>query len=339
MHITEGDTVLVTGGTGSFGRAAVRRMLDVGCERLRVFSRDETKQYLMRTEFADDRLDFYLGDVRDERSVERAMRGVDVVFHAAALKQVPSCEFFPLEAVRTNVVGTANVIEAAISNSVRSVVCLSTDKAVMPISAMGMTKGLMEKTVAAAARRDTATTVTTVRYGNVMFSRGSVLPLFIEQALAGRSLTVTDPDMTRFLLPLDGAIDLIDTALQRGRPGDTFVRRAPVGRIGDLAEAVRALLDVDVPIEVIGTRHGEKQFETLATRQELVRAETFDDYIRIPIDSRGLDYALYFSEGTVMDDRVDDYRSDRGDLLDLEGVVELLRSAPEIAEVLHGRQG
>ena len=334
MRITENDTVLITGGTGSFGGAAVRRMLANGCGRIRVFSRDETKQHLMRTELADDRLEFHLGDVRDGESVDRATRGVDVVFHAAALKQVPSCEFFPLEAVRTNVIGTSHVIESAMRHEVRSVVCLSTDKAVMPINAMGMTKALMEKVVAAAARRETSTVVSCVRYGNVMFSRGSVLPLFLEQVRERRPITVTDPSMTRFLLPLDHAIDLIDTALERAIPGDTFVRRAPSATIGDLAEAVRQVFDVSSPVEVIGTRHGEKSHETLATQQELLNAEQFGDYIRIPSDSRGLDYALYFSEGTVIESAPDDYRSDTGDLLDLEAVVELLRSSAEVQRAL-----
>ncbi len=337
MNITDNETVLVTGGTGSFGGAAVQRLLDAGCSRIRVFSRDETKQHMMRTELADDRLDFHLGDVRDRDSVDRAMRGVDVVFHAAALKQVPSCEFFPLEAVQTNILGTANVIESAIAQEVRSVVCLSTDKAVMPINAMGMTKALMEKVVAAAARRDTATVATCVRYGNVMFSRGSVLPLFLDQALAGKSITVTDPDMTRFLLPLEQAIDLIDTALEQGRPGDTFVRRAAVARIGDLAEAIRRIFEVANPIEVIGTRHGEKSHETLATEQELLHADVFGEYIRIPIDTRGLDYSLYFSEGTVIDAPVVEYRSDQGDILDLDDLIALLISSAEIQDALAKR--
>lgn len=337
MNITGNDTVLITGGTGSFGGAAVRRMLDDGCGKIRVFSRDETKQHMMRTALADDRLDFHLGDVRDRDSVDHAMEGVDVVFHAAALKQVPSCEFFPIEAVQTNVLGAANVIDSATRRGVRSVVCLSTDKAVMPISAMGMTKALMEKVVGAAARRDTDTVVTCVRYGNVMFSRGSVLPLFLKQVNNGRSITVTDPDMTRFLLPLDQAIDLIDTALERGRPGDTFVRRAPVARIGDLAEAIRRIFDVENPIEVIGTRHGEKSYETLATQQELLHAEVFGEYIRIPIDSRGLDYSLYFSEGTVIDDPAAEYRSDHADIMDVNGVIDLLSSTTEIQRALGAR--
>jgi UDP-N-acetylglucosamine 4,6-dehydratase len=337
MNITENDTVLVTGGTGSFGRAAVRRMLDDGCGRVRVFSRDETKQYEMRTEFADDRLDFHLGDVRNSNSVDHAMRGVDVVFHAAALKQVPSCEFFPLEAVQTNVIGTSNVIDSAIRNDARSVLCLSTDKAVMPINAMGMTKALMEKIVAAAARRDTSTLVACVRYGNVMFSRGSVLPLFLEQIQSGLPITVTDPEMTRFLLPLDQAIDLIDTALQRAEPGDTFVRRAPAARLRDMAEAIRQIFDFDVPIEIIGTRHGEKQYETLATRQELLHAEQFGEYIRIPIDTRGLDYMLYFSEGTVIESSVEEYRSDQANVMDFDAVVELLNSCAEIQSALATR--
>lgn len=329
-----GDTVLITGGTGSFGKKMTTRLLQGDVAKIKIFSRDEAKQHQMRIDFNDSRLEFHLGDIRDRHSLARVMPGVSHLFHAAALKQVPSCEFFPLEAVRTNVVGTSHVIESAIRNEVRSVVCLSTDKAVMPINAMGMTKALMEKVVAAAARRETSTVVSCVRYGNVMFSRGSVLPLFIEQVREGRPITVTDPSMTRFLLPLDHAIDLIDTALERARAGDTFVRRAPSATMGDLAEAVREVFDVTSPVEVIGTRHGEKSHETLATQQELLNAEQFGDYIRIPSDSRGLDYALYFSEGTVIESAPDDYRSDTGDRLDLEAVVELLRSSAEVQRAL-----
>lgn len=329
MAVQPDDVVLITGGTGSFGGAALQKMLRTGCRQVRIFSRDENKQHMMRVALADARIEFHIGDVRDVDSLDRVMHGVDVVFHAAALKQVPSCEFFPIEAVRTNVIGSANVIDSAQRHGVRSVVCLSTDKAVLPVSAMGMTKALMEKVVATQARTPSGSVVCSVRYGNVLFSRGSVLPLFLDQALARRPITVTDPEMTRFLLSLSSAIDLIDSALTLAQPGDTFLRRSPAARIGDLAEAVRRLLDADVPIEVIGIRHGEKRFETLATGRELLKAESFDDFLRIPTDGRGLDYGLYHTSGTPELANHDDYHSDNAERLTADELVVMLRPAVE----------
>lgn len=326
-----GETVLVTGGTGSFGSVVVRRLLDAGAGEVRVLSRDELKQHEMRTALADDRLRFVLGDVRDRASVVTAMRGVDRVFHAAALKQVPSCEFFPLQAVQTNVVGSANVIEAAHTEGARSVVCLGTDKAVQPINAMGMSKALMEKTAQAFARTtpDSPTVVSTVRYGNVMGSRGSVLPLFVEQLRAGRPMTVTDPGMTRFLMSLQEAVELVDHAFAHARPGDLFVRKAPACTVQTLAEAVARLLEREPRIEVIGTRHGEKLYETLATREELARADDQGDFYRVGIDARGLNYAAYYEEGDPREDALEDYHSHNTERLDLEQVVALLGALPQ----------
>ncbi len=324
--------VLITGGTGSFGSTMARRLLGTGVEEIRIFSRDEAKQDNMRRWIGDDRLSFYIGDVRDVDSVERATRGVDHVFHAAALKQVPSCEFFPMEAMRTNVVGSSNVIEQASRNGVKSVVCLGTDKAVYPINAMGMTKALMEKAVQAFARnnRSVDTVVSSVRYGNVMHSRGSVIPLFVEQIKSGKRLTVTDPNMTRFLMSLEEAVELVEHAFVYARPGDLFIRKAPASTIGTLAEAVAALFGVDPDLGVIGTRHGEKLYETLATREELVRAEDQDDFYRVPVDDRDLNYGAYFESGDTTESEMEDYTSHNTDRLDLDGVRELLLTLPEL---------
>jgi UDP-N-acetylglucosamine 4,6-dehydratase/5-epimerase len=324
--------VLVTGGTGSFGSTMARRLLATDVEEVRILSRDELKQHEMRTALHDPRVRFYIGDVREFDSVDRACRGVDYVFHAAALKQVPSCEFFPLEAVRTNVLGSANVIEAANKNNVRSVVCLGTDKAVYPINAMGMSKAMMEKAAQAFSRNNptASTVVSTVRYGNVMTSRGSVIPLFIEQVKAGRPLTVTDPDMTRFLLSLDDAVLLVEHALIHARSGDLYVKKAPASTIGDLAQAVSDIFNVDPKIQVIGTRHGEKLFETLATREELVRAEDQGDYFRVPVDARDLNYREYFEEGDLRERYVDDYHSHNTERLNAGQVKELLLSLPSV---------
>src|SRR3954468_15534533 len=272
---TSGTTVLVTGGTGSFGGTMVRRLLAGGAAEVRILSRDELKQDDMRRNLGDPRVRFYIGDVRDEDSVRRATRGVDFVFHAAALKQVPSCEFFPLEAVRTNILGSANVIEAADANGVQSVVCLGTDKAAYPVNAMGMSKALMEKVAQAFARNNPTaqTTVSTVRYGNVMMSRGSVIPLFAEQVRSGTPMTLTDPSMTRFLMSLDDAVLLVEHAFEHARPGDLFIRKAPASTIADLARAVGKAMGTEPALQVIGTRHGEKLYETLATREELARAQ------------------------------------------------------------------
>ncbi len=326
--------VLVTGGTGSFGKTVARYLLDRDVEEVRVLSRDEAKQHDMRVLLGDDRLNFYVGDVRDRRSVERAVRGIDLVFHAAALKQVPSCEFFPIEAVLTNVIGSHNVIDAAERAGVSSVVCLSTDKAVMPVNAMGMTKALMEKVAQAAARAgESGTTVSTVRYGNVLYSRGSVVPLFVQTIFDGQPLTITNPDMTRFLMPLDQAVDLVDFAFFNAQPGDTFVRKADAATIQDLADGVNGLFGSPVSTKVIGVRHGEKLYETLATAEELRSAEDMGDYWRLRMDSRDLNYADYFERGEE-DLAGDDYHSHNTGLLDVQGVQRLLLTIPEIQDDL-----
>lgn len=331
-----GKTVLVTGGTGSFGRTVARHLLDRGVDEVRILSRDEAKQHEMRVLFDEPRLGFYVGDVRNSQSVDRATRDVDLVFHAAALKQVPSCEFFPLEAVLTNVLGSQNVIESAQRNGVDAVVCLSTDKAVMPVNAMGMTKALMEKVAQAAARaRSVDTVVSTVRYGNVLYSRGSVVPLFVEKIFRGEPLTVTDPDMTRFLMPLAQAVDLVEFAFSNAEPGDTFVRKAAAARIGDLATAVNQLFGEPVAMKVIGVRHGEKKYETLATVEELRDAEDLGDYWRLRMDSRDLNYADYFEVGHSDATTDEDYHSHNTTLLDVDGIKELLLELPEIRAELH----
>lgn len=318
--------VLVTGGTGSFGSTMVKRLLDVGVDEVRVFSRDELKQHEMRSSFDDGRIRFYIGDVRDRASVDRAMRDVNLVFHAAALKQVPSCEFFPMEAVKTNVIGSSNVIESADAHGVSSVVCLGTDKAAYPINAMGMTKALMEKTAQAYARNNpnSKTVVSSVRYGNVMCSRGSVIPVFAEQARSGRPMTVTDPEMTRFLMSLDHAVGLVEHAFGHANPGDLFIRKAPACTVEVLASAVAKALGLEPHINVIGTRHGEKLYETLATREELTRAEDQGDYFRVAVDSRDLNYNQYFDVGDVGENRIDDYHSHNAQRLDVAEVVDVL---------------
>jgi len=335
MH-TDQSRVLVTGGTGSFGSTMVRRLLDTDVREIRILSRDELKQHEMRQALGDPRVRFYLGDVRDEDSVHRATRGVDFVFHAAALKQVPSCEFFPLEAVRTNVLGSANVIEAANANGVHSVVCLGTDKAAYPVNAMGMTKALMEKVAQAFARNNptASTTVSTVRYGNVMMSRGSVIPLFVEQARSGRPLTVTDPKMTRFLMSLGDAVHLVEHAFEHARPGDLFIRKAPASTVGDLALAVASVLGVDGDLQVIGTRHGEKLYETLATREELARSEDQGEYYRVAVDARDLNYGEYFDEGDLRESEIDDYHSHNTERLGVAQVVDLLQGLPDFRKLV-----
>lgn len=338
----QGRTILITGGTGSFGSVMVGHALDRGAAEIRILSRDEEKQDAMRNRLREPRLRFYIGDVRDPNSVDMAMAGADLVFHAAALKQVPSCEFFPLEAVRTNVVGSSNVIDSAIRHGVERVVCLSTDKAVLPINAMGMSKALMEKLVQAASRRRNGqnggegTIAACVRYGNVMYSRGSVIPLFVRQIRDGGPITVTNPAMTRFLLPLAGSVALVEHALNHAEPGDVFIRKAPACSIGTLAEAMRALFEVDVEIREIGVRHGEKLFETLATADELASADDQGDYWRIRMDTRDLDYAGYFTEGNPDVAGLTDYTSHNTDRLDMEGVVDLLLTLPEIRAELEG---
>jgi len=332
-------TLLITGGTGSFGDAVLNRFLKTDhFSEIRIFSRDEKKQDDMRNELKNDKLKFYIGDVRDYNSVERAMRGVDYVFHAAALKQVPSCEFFPLEATKTNVFGTQNVIDAAVANGVSKVICLSTDKAAYPINAMGISKALMEKVAIAASRniRDNKTTVCLTRYGNVMASRGSVIPLFLNQIKAGNTLTITDPKMTRFLMSLDEAVELVLFAFENGKQGDLFVNKAPAGTIGDLAEALKQLCKANNEIKVIGTRHGEKLYETLCTREEMVKAEDMGDFYRIPADNRDLNYAQYFSEGELDVSVIEDYHSHNTEQLGVEGMKKLLIELPLIRKEVFG---
>tara|TARA_B110000208_G_C11753950_1_gene424482 strand:- start:622 stop:1629 length:1008 start_codon:yes stop_codon:yes gene_type:complete len=318
-------TLLITGGTGSFGNAVLNRFLNSDhFKEIRIFSRDEKKQDDMRTRLNNEKLKFYIGDVRDYNSVEKAMRGVDYVFHAAALKQVPSCEFFPLEATKTNVFGTQNVIDAAGFNKVKKVICLSTDKAAYPINAMGISKALMEKVAVAASRNLPQTTVCLTRYGNVMGSRGSVIPLFLDQLKEGKNLTITDPKMTRFLMSLDEAVGLVLFAFEHGNPGDLFVNKAPASNIGDLAMALKELLELDNKVNTIGTRHGEKLYETLCTREEMIKAEDMGDFFRIPADNRSLNYSGYFSEGEKELSNIEDYNSHNTEQKDIEGIKELL---------------
>src|SRR5450756_429171 len=325
------DTILVTGGTGSFGHAFLKYALAQGVQEARVLSRDEFKQEVMRKELHDARVKYYLGDVRDRASVDRAMEGVEHVFHAAALKEVPSCEFFPIQAVMTNVLGSNNVIESAIAHGVKSIVCLSTDKAVQPINAMGMSKALMEKTAYAAARdgghaRQTVIAVT--RYGNVMCSRGSVIPLFIEKMKRGVPLTVTESTMTRFLMSMEEAIGLVLFAMEHAEPGDLFIRKAPASTIGDLALALKELFHSDVSVQVIGSRHGEKLHETLATAAELHRAEALGDYFRVPTDDRDPNYEKYVTEGDQGVLMTSDYTSASTQRLSVQEIVCLLYTSP-----------
>ncbi|GGL04428.1 polysaccharide biosynthesis protein [Mangrovihabitans endophyticus] len=331
-----GQRFLVTGGTGSFGRTMVGRLLSAGADEVRVLSRDEAKQDDMRRRLRDDRVRFYVGDVRDADSVGKAVKDVTYVFHAAALKQVPSCEFFPLEAIRTNVIGSSNVIDACERHGVQSAVFLSTDKAVQPINAMGMSKALMEKVVQAHARNNpnAATNVSCVRYGNVMYSRGSVIPLFIEQIRAGEPLTVTEPRMTRFLMSLADSVDLVEHAFTRAAPGDIFIRKAPASTVADLGTALCNLFGVAPKMNILGIRHGEKMAETLASAQELAHAQDYGDFFRIPIDSRDLNYSLYFDEGETDRKPLFDFNSDNATRLTVSEVEDLLRTLPEIrAEV------
>jgi UDP-glucose 4-epimerase len=333
----KGKVVLVTGGTGSFGHAVVHRLLRMDCAEIRVFSRDEKKQEDMRLALRSDRLRFHIGDVRDYASVDDVMRGVDYVFHAAALKQVPSCEFHPMEAVRTNVIGAEHVMRAAIAQRVSRCVLLSTDKAVYPINAMGMSKAMMEKLMVAKSRVcDPETTILcATRYGNVMGSRGSVIPLFLQQLREGKPLTVTDPRMTRFLMSLDESVDLVLHAFAHAKPGDIFVQKAPASTIEDLAQALRALAGSDVPINVIGTRHGEKLYESLVSREEMARAQDHGRYYRIPADTRDLNYDLYFVKGETSISEFEDYTSHNTQRLDVEELKALLRSLPVVSESMN----
>ena len=332
-------TLLITGGTGSFGNAVLNRFLHTEhFSEIRIFSRDEKKQEDMRTQLQNDKLKFYIGDVRDYNSVEKAMRGVDYVFHAAALKQVPSCEFFPMEATRTNVFGTQNVIDAAVIHKVKKVICLSTDKAAYPINAMGISKALMEKVAVAAARNAGDTVVCLTRYGNVMASRGSVIPLFLNQIKKQQPLTITDPNMTRFLMSLNDAVELVLFAFEHGNPGDLFVNKAPAATIGDLAQAIKELCNAQNEIKIIGVRHGEKLYETLCTREEMVKAEDMGDFYRVPADNRDLNYARYFSEGQEKVSQMEDYHSHNTDQLNITQVKELISTLPLIRKEVFGEE-
>jgi UDP-N-acetylglucosamine 4,6-dehydratase/5-epimerase len=339
----DGKTLLITGGTGSFGNAVLKRFLQTDIKEIRVFSRDEKKQDDMRHLYRNPKLKFYIGDVRDCDALRDPMESVDLVFHAAALKQVPSCEFYPMEAVRTNIVGTDNVLSSAIDAGVRNVVVLSTDKAAYPINAMGMTKGLMEKVAIArsAVAAQKGCTVCITRYGNVMASRGSVIPLFVEQLRSGRPLTVTDASMTRFMMTLDDALDLVLYAFEHGSPGELYVQKAPAATIGRLAEAVKRVFASDVPVHIIGTRHGEKLYETLLTREEMIRADDLGEYYRVPADVRDLNYAKYYSEGERDLSLVQDYHSHNTRQLDVAELCELLAELPYVRSELqaHGAAG
>lgn len=319
-------TLLITGGTGSFGNAVMNRFLDTDIKEIRIFSRDEKKQDDMRKKYKSDKLKFYIGDVRDLASVKNAMHGVDYIFHAAALKQVPSCEFFPLEAVKTNVIGTDNVLTAAIEYGVEKVICLSTDKAAYPINAMGISKAMMEKVFVAKSRTvdPDRTLICGTRYGNVMASRGSVIPLFIEQIKSGQPLTVTDPNMTRFLMSLEEAVELVVFAFQNAQAGDIMVQKSPASTIGDLAQAVKELFNADNEIKIIGTRHGEKRYETLLTKEEYVVAEDLGGFFRVPADQRDLNYDKYFIEGNKKLTTVEEYNSDNTQILTVDEIKKKL---------------
>jgi len=331
-----GKKLLITGGTGSFGNAVLRRFLDTDIAEIRIFSRDEKKQEDMRISLASEKLKFYIGNVRDPESIQPAMDGVDYVFQAAALKQVPSCEFYPLEAVKTNVLGTENVLNAAIANGVERVIALSTDKAVYPINAMGISKAMMEKLVVAKSRfiEESATNLCCTRYGNVMASRGSVIPLFIQLIKEGKPLTVTDPNMTRFLMSLDDAVDLVLYAYENGRQGDIFVQKAPASTIEDLAVALKELFHADNEIKIIGTRHGEKLYEALLTREEMVNAEDLGGYYRIPADDRDLNYNKYFIEGQEKISFTEDYHSHNTKRLNVKEIKEKLLTIDYVVQEL-----
>mgnify|MGYP003572760187 FL=1 len=332
------DSVLmITGGTGSFGKAVLERFLSTDVSEIRIFSRDEKKQEEMRIALNNDKLKFYIGDVRNYDSIHQAMKGVDSVFHAAGLKQVLSCEFYPMEAVRTNVIGAENVMSAAIANGVRRMVVLSTDKAVYPINAMGLSKAMMEKLMVARARmqNEGETVFCATRYGNVIGSRGSVIPLFISQLKEGRPLTVTDPNMTRFVMSLEDSVDLVVHAYEHGKQGDIFVQKAPASSVADLAQALRELFGADNPIQVIGTRHGEKLYETLVSREEMARAEDIGRYYRIPADNRDLNYNVYETDGEIEISRLDDYTSHNTERLDVQQLKTLLMELGFIQKQFH----
>lgn len=336
MELFDNKVLLITGGTGSFGNAVLRRFLDSNFREIRVFSRDEKKQEDMRIALKNDRVKFYIGDVRYYDSIYDAMKGVDYVFHAAALKQVPSCEFYPMEAIRTNVLGAENVMRAAIENEVKKCVVLSTDKAVYPINAMGISKAMMEKVMVAKSRicDPSKTVLCATRYGNVMASRGSVIPLFLNQLIAGQHLTITDPNMTRFLMSLDESVDLVLYAFSHANSGDIFIQKAPASTIQDLAQALKILLKKDNEIKVIGTRHGEKLFESLVSREEMARAEDLGGYFRVPSDSRDLNYGKYFVEGELALSAIDDYTSHNTLRLDVEGTMQTLMKLDIVREAI-----
>lgn len=332
-------TLLISGGTGSFGNAVLRRFIDTDIDEIRIFSRDEKKQDDMRKKYNSPKLKFYIGDVRDYSSVMNATRGVDFIFHAAALKQVPSCEFHPMEAVKTNIMGTENVLEAAIANEVKRVVCLSTDKAVYPINAMGISKAMMEKVVVAKSRSSNGTLICATRYGNVMASRGSVIPLFAQQIRAGHPLTITDPSMTRFMMTLDDAVDLVLYAFEHGNAGDIFVQKAPAATIETLARALTDLLGVpDHPINIIGTRHGEKLYEALLSREEMVSAQDLGGYYRVPPDLRDLNYGKYVEQGEVGISEAVDYNSHNTERLDQASMQALLMKLRFMQAIVRGEQ-
>ena len=337
MKSFENSVVTITGGTGSFGSTMAVNLLEKGVRQINIFSRDEAKQDEMRRRFNDERLRFFIGDVRDADSVAPAVRGADYVFHAAALKQVPSCEFFPQQAVKTNVVGSDNVIKAAAEAGVKSLVCLSTDKAVYPVNAMGMSKALMEKTAQAFARNfpDSNMTVSVTRYGNVMYSRGSVIPMFVNQLKSGQPLTLTDPEMTRFLMSLAESVDLVEYAFLNANPGDIYVKKAPGATVEVLARAVASLLGHDAPeIKVIGARHGEKMHEALLSSEEIAKAVDEDDFFRVPLDARSLQYELYFDEGSSKPPLAEDYTSLSTRQLNVDETKDLLLKLPEMRELV-----
>jgi len=334
-----GKTLLITGGTGTFGNAVLRRYLQSDIAEIRIFSRDEKKQDDMRRRWADARIKFHIGDVRNEQSLRDAMAGVDLAFHAAALKQVPSCEFFPIEAVRTNVLGAENLLNAAIAAGVKHVIVLSTDKAVYPINAMGISKAMMEKLAVAKSRvAGGATVICCTRYGNVMASRGSVVPHFIRQIQAGEPLTVTDPRMTRFMMSIDGAVDLVWWAFTHGNPGDTFVQKAPAATLETLAQALKRIFNADNPVQVIGTRHGEKLYETLLTREEFAEAEDMGDYYRVAADNRDLNYGLYFDTGRAEVSVKDDYNSHNTKRLSVDEMAQMLLKLDIVQRALAGER-
>ena len=327
----------ITGGTGSFGNTVLKRFINTEVKEIRIFSRDEKKQEEMRISSGNPKLKFYIGDVRNYDSVQQAMKGVDYVFHAAALKQVPSCEFYPMEAVRTNVLGTQNVLDAATANGVKRVIVLSTDKAVYPINAMGISKAMAEKLMIAKSRSQSLNEaiLCATRYGNVMASRGSVIPLFVSQIKAGKPLTITDPEMTRFLMSLEDSVDLVEYAFEHANQGDLFIQKAPASTVSDLAQALKELFNSSVPINVIGTRHGEKLFESLISREEMAKAEDMGSYFRVPADNRDLNYAQYFTEGEEKIANFDDYTSHNTERLNIAQVKELLLKLDFIREELH----